>query len=78
MVLDCRSMSGNTANYMDFFDNDGAYRWVIRHSSGENLAPDGRFHVKYAINGFTEVYRYNDYYGPIDLEADPEITTPDE
>lgn len=78
MVLDCRSMSGNTGNYMDFFNNDGAYRWVIRHSSGQDLASDGRYHVKYAISGFQEVYRYNDYYGPVDLDADPEITTPDE
>lgn len=77
MVLDCRSMSGNTGNYIRFFNNDGAYRWVIRHSSGEELASDGRFHVKYAINGFTEVYRYNDFYGPVDLDEDPEITTPD-
>ena len=76
--LDCRYMSGNTVNYMNFFNNDGAYRWVIRHSSGQDLASDGRYHVKYAINGFTDVYRYNDYYGPVDLEADPEITTPDE
>ena len=76
-VLDCRSMSGNTGNYMSFFNDDGALRWVIRHSSGQDLASDGRYHVKYAISGFEDVYRYNDYYGPIDLEADPEITTPD-
>ena len=76
-VLDCRSMSGNTGNYMSFFNDDGALRWVIRHASGGELASDRRFHVKYAINGLTEVYRYNDYYGPIDMEADPEITTPD-
>ena len=78
MVLDCRSMSGNTGNYMRFFNNDGAYRWVIRHSSGADLASDHRFHVKYAISGFTEVYRYNAFYGPVNLDADPEITTPDE
>ncbi len=76
-VLDCRSMSGNTGNYMSFFNDDGALRWVIRHASGGELASDRRFHVKYAINGLTEVYRYNDYYGPIDMEADPEITMPD-
>ena len=78
MVLDCRSMSGNTGNYMRFFNNDGAYRWVIRHSSGADLASDHRFHVKHAISGFTEVYRYNAFYGPVDLDAEPEITTPDE
>lgn len=78
MTLDCRSMSGNTNNYSDFFNNDGAYRWVIRHSSGQDLASDGRYHVKNPINGFTEVYRYNDFYGPVNLDADPEITTPDE
>ena len=78
MALDCRSMSGNTGNYMQFFNDDGAYRWVIRHSSGADLASDGRFHVKHPINGFTDVYRYNDYYGPVDLDADPEITKPEE
>ena len=78
LTLDCRSMSGNTANYIGFFNNDGAYRWVIRHSSGQDLASDGRYSVKHAISGFTDVYRYNDYYGPVDLEAEPEITGPDE
>ena len=34
--------------------------------------------VKYAISGFTEVYRYNAFYGPVNLDADPEITTPDD
>lgn len=78
MLLDCRSMGSTTGNYMTFFGNDGAYRWVIRHSSGQDLASDGRYHVKNPIKGFTEVYRYNDYYGPVNLDADPEITTPDE
>ena len=51
---------------------------MIRHSSGADLASDHPFHVKYAISGFTEVYRYNAFYGPVNLDAEPEITTPDE
>jgi len=72
-------MGQENKNYKDFFNNDGKYRWVIRHATGKELASNGKFDVKQPIQGVTEVYRYYAQYPeewtrPTEEEGMPEIT----
>ena len=60
--FDVRTMGQTTENYLGFFNNDGKYRWVIRHATGKELASNGKFDVKQPIQGVTEVYRYYSQY----------------
>ena len=71
MKFDVRTMGKKTENYKDFFNNDGKYRWVIRHATGKELASDGKFDVKQPIKGVTEVYRYYAQY-PDEWTREPE------
>ncbi|MBR4897162.1 MAG: hypothetical protein IKZ48_00010, partial [Prevotella sp.] len=79
LKFDVRTMGQTTKNYKDFFNNDGKYRWVIRHATGKELASNGKFDVKQPIQGVTEVYRYYTQYPgewtrPTEEEGKPEIT----
>jgi len=71
--LDCRLMGADLSDYDEFFE-DGKLRWHIRYSTGEKLSNTGRFHVREAIPGVTEVYRYYTVYPVSSLEDEPEIT----
>ena len=71
LKFDVRTMGQTTANYKDFFNNDGKIRWVIRHATGKELASNGKFDVKQPINGVTEVYRYYAQY-PEEWSRTPE------
>ena len=81
--FDCREMGAEKLNYNKFFDNDGKYRWVIRHATGADLnggtqpAPTSPLQGK----GVTQCYRYYDYYGgewtkpgPDGKSGKPEVT----
>ena len=63
--FDCREMGAEKLNYNKFFDNDGKYRWVIRHATGADLnngtqpAPTSPLQGK----GVTQCYRYYEEYG---------------
>ena len=74
--LDCRKMGeDNWTNYATFFDTDGKFRWTVRHATGKELAADGRYDKKAAINGVTEVYRYyRDVLNTNNLNLDAEVT----
>ena len=75
LKFDARSMGQNTANYIGFFNNDGKYRWTIRHATGKELAANKKYDVKQPINGVTEVYRYyRDVIAINDLSIAPETT----
>ena len=75
LTFDVRTMGQNKDNYNGFFNNDGKYRWVIRHATGKELASNKKFDVKKPIEGVTEVYRYyRDVLPMTDLAGDPEIT----
>ncbi len=64
----------------DFFDDDGYYRWVIRHATGEELSKrygNGRYSVQQPIDGLEDYYRYyEDVYQTPNLLGDPEVTQP--
>ena len=81
--FDCREMGALKQNYNKFFDNDGKYRWVIRHATGADLnggsqpAPTSPLQGK----GVKQRYRYYDYYGgewtkpgPDGKSGKPEVT----
>ena len=81
--FDCTKMGSSTDNYIQFFDNDGKYRWVIRHATGADLnggsqpAPTSPLQGK----GVKQRYRYYDYYGgewtktgPDGKSGKPEVT----
>ena len=84
--FDCREMGAEKRNYNKFFDNDGKYRWVIRHATGADLnggsqpAPTSPLQGK----GVKQRYRYYDYYGgewtkpgPDGKSGKPEVTGDD-
>ena len=62
--FDCTKMGSSTDNYIQFFDNDGKYRWVIRHATGKELnggsqpAPTSEFQGA----NIKTVYRYYEEY----------------
>jgi len=62
--FDCREMGALKQNYNKFFDNDGKYRWVVRHATGADLnggsqpAPTSRLQGP----GIQDVYRYYEEY----------------
>ncbi|MBR1395879.1 MAG: hypothetical protein IJ559_09520, partial [Prevotella sp.] len=81
--FDCTKMGSSTDNYIQFFDNDGKYRWVIRHATGADLnngsqpAPTSRLQGK----GVKDFYRYYEEYedewtkpGPDGKSDKPEVT----
>ena len=81
--FDCREMGALKQNYNKFFDNDGKYRWVIRHATGADLnngsqpAPTSRLQGK----GVKDFYRYYEEYedewtkpGPDGKSDKPEVT----
>ena len=79
LTFDVRTMGQTTGNYNGFFNNDGKYRWVIRHATGKELASNGKFDVQQPIQGVTEVYRYyaqypNEWSRQPEEEGKPEIT----
>ena len=83
LTFDVRTMGQTTGNYKDFFNNDGKYRWVIRHATGKELASNGKFDVQQPIQGVTEVYRYYTQYPgewtrQPEEEGKPEITQGDD
>ena len=82
--FDCTEMGASTENYSQFFDNDGKYRWVIRHATGTDLnggsqpAPTAPLQGK----GVKTVYRYYDEYEAEWSKKGPdgentEVTAPD-
>ena len=78
LTFDVRTMGQTTGNYNGFFNNDGKYRWVIRHATGKELASNGKFDVQQPIQGVTEVYRYyaqypNEWTRQPEDEGKPEI-----
>ena len=76
LKFDVRTMGQNTTNYNGFFNNDGMYRWVIRHATGKELAANKKFDVKQPINGVTEVYRYYTQ-NPDEASKETENDTPE-
>ena len=75
LKFDVRTMGQNTTNYNGFFNNDGKYRWVIRHATGKELSTNKKFDVKQPISGVTEVYRYYRDMNPcFQLQFSPEIS----
>jgi hypothetical protein len=77
--IDCRKMGkDNFFDYNTFFNDGGIYRWTVRHATGKELASDGRYDVRTAIRGVTEVYRYYHDVEPTAADAyattDPEET----
>ena len=80
--FDCTKMGSSTDNYIQFFDNDGKYRWVVRHATGADLnngsqpAPTSRLQGK----GVKDFYRYYEEYEDESYKLDkdggtgPEIT----
>ena len=60
----------------EFFGSDN-YHFIIRHATGADLSSNGKENEKTPLKGVTEVYRYNQYYGITDLNADPEKVAPD-
>jgi len=60
--LDFRKMGKNIDDYQKFFDNDGKYRWVIRHATGKELNGGKQPSPTGAIQGVTDVYRYYSFY----------------
>ena len=75
--FDVREMGKEKDNYNGFFNNDGKYRWVIRHATGKELATDKKYDVKKPITGVKEEYRY---YRDVEewqyLDSSPEVTRP--
>ena len=65
-------------DYKEFFNDDGKYRWVIRHATGEELSEkfgNGRYDVDQPIDGFEDYYRYyKDVLPTPNLLGDPEDT----
>lgn len=59
-----------------FFGNN-ELRWIVRTAKGKELATNGKENVKAALQGWTDVYRYNDFYykkqTAADMTKDPEI-----
>ena len=75
--FDVREMGQNTLKYNDFFNNDGKYRWAIRHATGKELASDKKYKVDEPITGVKEEYRYYRDIEPFqNLNSGPEITNP--
>ena len=69
--------------YDDYFKDNGAIHYCIRHATGEDLAKLTRtkYNTKTAISGFDEVFCYNKYYYPplgYDLNLAPEIISTDQ
>ena len=62
--FDCTKMGSSTDNYIQFFDNDGKYRWVVRHATGKELnggsqpAPTSQLQGP----GVKDFYRYYEDY----------------
>jgi len=58
---------------MSFF-GDESPRWIIRVAKGKELAANGKEDVKKPLQGWEEVYRYNDYFydTAYDLSKQPE------
>ena len=80
--MDCRRM-GKFYNdrslyekYSQFFNNDGHYRWTIRHATGKELTTGYRYDKQSKIEGIDEVYRYYHDAFPVEnlTEAGPEET----
>ena len=55
----------------EFFGTENEH-YIIRHATGAELSSTGKEDKKMALDGVTEVYRYNQYYGISNLDADPE------
>jgi hypothetical protein len=72
---DCRKMGkDNYDNYKAFFNNDGKYRWTIRHATGKDLAARGTAYNKQGkIQGVVELYRY--YRDVVPTADDAYVTT---
>jgi hypothetical protein len=45
------------------FDDNGNYRWVVVHAKGSELQKSGKYSPNEQINGFNDVYRYNEKMG---------------
>ena len=41
------------------FADNGDYRWVVVHATGSELQKQGKYSPNEPINGFTDIYRYN-------------------
>ena len=80
--FDCTLMGATTDNYMQFFDNDRKYRWVVRHATGADLngGSDPSPTAPLQGAGVKTVYRYYDEYedewlrkGPNGKSGYPEV-----
>jgi hypothetical protein len=80
--MDCRRMGKNNDDkslyekYCQFFDNDGHYRWTIRHATGKELTTAFGYDKQQEIRGVDEVYRYYHDVNPVEnlTQAGPEET----
>ena len=81
--FDCTLMGAATDNYMQFFDNDRKYRWVVRHATGADLngGKDPSPTAPLQGAGVKTEYRYYDEYedewlrkGPNGKSGHPEVT----
>ena len=84
--FDCTLMGATTERYMQFFDNDGKYRWVVRHATGADLngGVDPSPTAPLQGAGVKTVYRYYDEYeaewlrkGPNGKSGTPEVAVAD-
>jgi hypothetical protein len=75
-AIDCRKMGRVYYDYYEaFFNNDGNYRWTIRHATGKELAAAGTAYDKQGkIQGVEDVYRY---YRDVEPTADGAYATTD-
>ena len=63
LKFDCHKMGNSLSNYNGFF-GDGKHRWVVRYAKGKQLMASGTFNKFEGIVGCTDVWRYNEKYGP--------------
>jgi hypothetical protein len=75
-AIDCRKMGKDNYDiYKAFFNDDGKYRWTIRHATGKELAARGTAYNKQGkIEGVEDVYRY---YRDVEPTADDAYATTD-
>ena len=73
IVLDAKNGSKVGCVSGEFFDEDHKIRWYARYKKGSELG-GGRYDVKTAISGCTDVYTYNEYYHH-DVNENPEEVT---
>ena len=76
LKFDCHKMGNSLSNYNGFF-GDNKHRWVVRYAKGKQLMASGTFNKFEGIVGCTDVWRYNEKYGPWNnLSNTPPKATP--